>query len=100
VAGHSFFLSEVKMNSTIWKFPLKTTDEQTVEFPEGAEILSVQAQDNTPCVWALVNPKGKKMPKTFHIFGTGHNVPPAERKFIGTYQLHGGALVFHLFEAL
>ena len=88
------------MSKTIWKFPLKTTDEQVVEMPSGAEILSVQTQYGEPCVWAMVDPTHKRVAKVFHIFGTGHRIPEANRKFIGTYQLEGGALVFHLFEVL
>ncbi len=87
-------------NDTIWKFQLKTTDEQTVEMPANAEILSVQTQSGIPCIWAMVNPKNEKVSRVFHIFGTGHAIPKADRKFIGTYQPEGGVFVFHLFEVL
>ena len=88
------------MNHTIWKFSLETTDEQTVEMPAKAEILSVQTQSEIPCIWAMVNPENKKVKRVFHIFGTGHCVPNADRKFVGTYLLQGGVLVFHVFEVL
>lgn len=39
---------------TIWKFELKVGDKQTVEMPEGAEILTAQFQGDTLCLWALV----------------------------------------------
>jgi len=66
--------------------------------PEGAEILTIQTQYNLPCIWALVNPDAKKVPVQIEIFGTGHPIPEGNRKYIGTYQLHNGSLVFHAFQ--
>jgi hypothetical protein len=88
------------MNNTIWKIALENIDEQTIEMPANAEILSAQMQSETLCIWAMVNPRNEKVKRIFHIFGTGHSIPEAKRKFIGTYQLYEGALVFHLFEVL
>ena len=89
------------MNKTIWKFELKTTDTQKLEMPVGAEILTVQAQNERPCLWALVDPTEKKETRLFDIFGTGHPIHcdmSIGRRYIGTYQLNGGSLVFHVFE--
>jgi len=45
--------------------------------------------------------KSLSINRAFEIFGTGHNVPEnGNRKYIGTYQLMGGGLVFHCFELL
>jgi hypothetical protein len=85
----------------IWKFELETTDRQTVAMPENAEILTVQTQNETPCIWAIVEPENKKVRRVFEIFGTGNQVncnEDTERNYIGTYQLRQGSLVFHLFE--
>lgn len=88
------------MLKTIWKFELETTDVQRIEMPACSEILCIQTQNEKPCIWALVLPSNSeaKVKRTFEIFGTGHNVPRADRKYIGTYQLNGGSLVFHCFE--
>ena len=89
------------MNKTIWKFELETTDNQTLKMPVGAEILTVQTQSDKPCLWALVDPNAEKEGRFIEIFGTGHPVGydmGIDRKYIGTYQLHGGSLVFHVFE--
>lgn len=85
---------------TIWKFELETTDRQKVEMPIGAKILTVQTQNETPCLWALVNPERKeRKERYFEVFGTGHKIPlDLSREYIGTYQLKGGSLVFHVFE--
>lgn len=85
---------------TIHKFPLKVTDRQTLVLPLGARILTVQAQRETPCIWAEVD-AGKNVfteQRTFLTFGTGHDMPDLVAKYVGTYQLKGGELVFHVYE--
>lgn len=89
------------MNKSIWKFQLETTDYQTISMPKDAEILTVQTQGDTPCVWALVNPEAEKEDRNFEVFGTGHKVPVdmgVMREYVATYQLQGGSLIFHVFE--
>jgi hypothetical protein len=83
---------------TIWKFPLRTTDAQNVEMPAGSQVLSVQTQAGVPCLWALVDPAKEKTTRTFAIVGTGHPLPPQPGVYVGSYQLDGGALVFHVFD--
>lgn len=86
--------------SRIWKFPLALTDVQTLKMPQGARILAVQTQDNTPCMWAVVDPEEDTEPRTFLTYGTGNPMPNHELSDThrGTYQLNDGALVFHVFE--
>jgi len=87
------------MEKSIWKLQLLTTDFQTIEMPADAEILTVQAQNEEPCIWALVSPDAPKRKVSFEIFGTGHPVPEnGKRKYIGTYQIKRGLAVFHCFE--
>lgn len=89
------------MPKTIYKYTLEATDVQQIEIPQGAEILCIQTQNETPCIWALVDPNATVTKRVFEIFGTGHNVPEnGNRKYIGTFQLNQGALVFHCFELL
>ena len=90
------------MNKAIYKYPLRITDVQNISLPIGAEILTVQAQNDIPCLWALVNPneKGTEI-RTFEIFGTGHPVGydmGVSRNYISTFQINDGSLVFHIFE--
>lgn len=86
----------------IWKYPIKTTDSQYVFMPEGAEILTVQMQDEVPCIWAIVDPENEKIPRYLRIFGTGHNIKESIGKlsYVGTYQINEQNLVFHIFEKL
>ncbi len=89
------------MSKTIYKYPFEVVDEFTVDLPD-ADILCVQVQGDTPCMWALVNPEAKPRRRTFLLRGTGHDCADQRiRKatHVGTFQLHGGKLVFHLFEA-
>lgn len=83
---------------TIWKFPLKVIDVQAIEMPSGANMLAVQMQQGTPCVWAEVDPEAERVTRHIAIFGTGHPMPDRVMEYISTFQLHDGALVFHAFE--
>lgn len=83
---------------TIWKFELDTTDFQRIAMPKGATLLYVAVQRDTPCIWAEVDPEAKQFERSFAIYGTGHPMQAINRNYIGSYMLHGGALVFHVFE--
>ncbi len=86
------------MSLTVWKYQLQTTDIQDVLMPQGADILCVQTQGQEPCLWALVNPDAEKGMRRIYIVGTGHPTGYLTGlSYIGTYQLRGGALVFHVF---
>ena len=69
--------------------------------PKDAEILTVQTQNGKPCLWALVDPKAETEIRVIEIFGTGHPVLSdmgTSRKYISTFQMQEGRLVFHVFE--
>jgi len=84
---------------TIYKYPLAITDEQIITMPFEARILTVQVQDGVPCLWALVEPDWKPEPRRILTFGTGHPIPDGTAgRHVGTYQVQGGSLVFHVFE--
>lgn len=83
---------------TIWKFPLEIEDTQTLKMPIGSKILCVQVQKDTVCLWAVVNDSLPKEQRTICMCGTGNPIGETEN-YIGTFQLHEGNLVFHVFEA-
>ncbi len=86
----------------VWKFPLAVETHQSVRMPQGAELLSLQVQHEVPCIWALVDEDADLVVRDFLTFGTGHtNIHPRTpgSDFVGTYQISGGDLVFHVFEA-
>lgn len=82
---------------TIWKYELKHTDGQSVEMPEKAEILTVQMQMGILCLWAKVESDNAREKRNILIRGTGNHIGDVG-DYIGTYQLQGGELVFHVFE--
>jgi len=85
----------------IWKFGLDIIDVQTVSMPEGAKILSVQAQNGMPYLWAEVDVEATPKDRTIEIFGTGHPMRcdmGVSREYIETFQIRGGQLVFHVYE--
>jgi len=91
------------MKKQIWKFQMPNMDDNIIEMPIGAEILTNQMQGYVPCIWALVDVNAKKVFRHFKIFGTGNPIPEienAELKHIGTFQMAGGVLVFHTFEVI
>lgn len=85
------------MKSTIWKFPLRAVDEQTIGVPRGGQILSVAVQRGTIVVYALVDPKAPFENRVVRIHGTGHSCDLDGFRFVGTALLVDGDLVFHVF---
>jgi hypothetical protein len=88
-------------NSTIWKYGFDIVDKFLLDLPIGARVLTAQIQNDVPCLWVLVNPNTAKEPRTFYVIGTGHELPvDIALTYISTFQQYGGALVWHLFEAI
>ena len=85
---------------TIYKYGFDIEDSFTIALPRGAEILCVQTQNGGPQLWALVDPAELKESRCFELYGTGHPYREGEQKYIGTFQLLHGDLVFHLFERI
>ena len=87
------------MIKRIYKYKIPVQDEFTMELPQGAYILTVQSQREVPCIWAVVDPDAPLEPICFRVAGTGHDIEwDTVKRYIGTFQLCGGDLVFHLFE--
>ena len=86
---------------SIYKYELEITDNQNILLPIGAQILTVQNQNGKACLWALVDPNKETEARHIEIFGMGQPVLSdmgTSREYISTFQMHGGQLVFHVFE--
>lgn len=84
---------------TIFKYPIKAEDFQTISMPDGAEVLAVQVQKETPCIWAMVDIKAPYRDRVFRVIGTGQPCDDFNNgKYMGTFQMINGSLVFHLFD--
>ncbi len=88
------------MANQIWKFPIIDPSLIVFNMPEGSKILTIQMQNDKPCIWALVNPENKLEKRGFKLFGTGQSIDDdmTKMRYINTIQMHNGNLVFHLFE--
>lgn len=82
---------------TIWKYQIPLVDEFTLRMPKGACILTVQAQNNHGCLWAMLNPEAEPEERRFCVVGTGDPMPPGVQ-YVGTYQQEEGMFVWHVFE--
>lgn len=80
---------------TIWKFPISIIDEQTVDMPIGAKILSVKMRDGTICIWAIVDTNAKNEQRKIGIVGTGNLFWCFNCDFLGT--VIDGPFVWHVF---
>ncbi len=88
------------MSLSIWKFQLNVRVNQKIFLPKDAKILSVQNQNEFPCIWAIVDVNNEKEEREFEIIDTGKQEIPFGKNliFIGTFQLNYGTYVGHLFE--
>jgi len=86
---------------TVYKYPVEINEMFTIELPEDAEILDVQLQGNYPTLWALLDTESPTVKRVFRLAGTGHPIPSIEiLEHIGTFQMAGGTLVWHVFELM
>lgn len=81
----------------IYKYKIEVIDEQDIQIPNGAEILSVTEQYGDIVLYANVDSEADLIPYHISIRGTGHNAVGLKHKFLGTVKLVDGALMFHVF---
>lgn len=86
------------ISTAVWKYPIPLEDWPELPMPLGADVLCVQMQGDMPCLWARVDPDAAKTIRQFRWAGTGHQLTPDVGRYVGSVQMMGGALVFHLFE--
>lgn len=87
------------MTKAVFKYELPLHDEFTLRLIKGAEPISVMVQHNKVQMWALVDPDELRYEsKYFRLAGTGHNITQTIKCHVGSFQLEGGSLVFHVFE--
>jgi hypothetical protein len=75
--------------TAIWKFPLKLSTVQCVDMPQGvspADVLDVQVQNGTICLWAMCDPDATLEQRDVYIHGTGHPFNPDGMEHVGTVQ--------------
>jgi hypothetical protein len=85
---------------TVFKYPIPSDDYFQIDLPVGAKVLTIQTQHGNPQMWVLLDPSEPYITHYFRIAGTGHPIeePQEDLRYIGTCQVLGGDLIFHLFE--
>jgi len=83
----------------VFKYQVPLQDKFTIDLPKGSQVLSVGVQSKTAFIWTLIDDEEPIIEsRKFRLSGTGHPITDKCFIFIGTFQLDGGALIFHLFE--
>lgn len=87
---------------TIYKYPIPIEDNFTISLDRNAKVLCVQTQNDKPFIWVMLDDKEPiKVEKEFWLRGTGHDCeevqPYTGVKYVGTFQMRNGTIVFHLF---
>lgn len=88
------------MAKKIYKYNVAIKDTQIIEMPEDSRILCVQNQNDKVIIWAIVDENKKNVKRKFVLYGTGHEMKDSYgcHQYVGTFQIHGGSFVGHLFE--
>ena len=81
----------------IWKFELPLEGDIKIKMPIDTEMLCVQLQRGTPCLWVECDSESPRVHWNFAWVGTGHETPEIGI-YVGTVQLTGGDLVLHLYD--
>jgi hypothetical protein len=83
----------------ILKYPFEVEDEFELNLPVAARFLTVQVQDNIPCMWFQVTHETAYLEmRKFYVVGTGHPFNPSDSVYLGTFQMLEGMFVGHLYE--
>jgi len=85
------------MKRTIWKYDLEGKEEQTIQIPKGASVLTVDTQDGLPKLWLAVCPEEKKQLVRVAIIGTGKPLWCDGWIYAGSFKMRQDILVFHVF---
>lgn len=83
----------------IYKYPLEIVDEQIVNVPAGAILLTVQVVNNEICLYAIVDESQPLKQRLINIYGTGQPIDDEiylKSRYIDTV-IHG-QYVWHIFE--
>jgi hypothetical protein len=84
----------------IFKYELHSTGLVRIQMHEGANVLSVQNQNGTLVLWAVVDITAPKVEYEFYVAMTGALLPNEKLLYHGTAQSQHGSFVLHVFEIL
>jgi hypothetical protein len=83
---------------TIYKYPIKIEDEQTIIMPYGAELMHAGLDPSgVPCLWARVDTTNPLHPITILIRGTGHEIAEKDKYASHFASFNQGPFMWHVF---
>lgn len=88
------------MSKKVYKYEIPAEDTFTMGLPAGSQVLTIQMQHGKPYIWVLLNDQDEWEERRFRLAGTGHIIDEENLDYVGTFQMHGGNLGFHLFEII
>lgn len=80
----------------IYKYQLKTDEENKIELPVGSQVIHVNQQNDIPCIWVLLADNTEKEVRNFFCIVTGMEF--TAQKYWGTCHINSGKFVLHVFE--
>jgi len=85
---------------TILKYEIEPKEIQTISLPRQAKILTVGCVKDSLYLWALIDlDNNTNEDRIIRVLGTGWTLGVEEdRTYIGTAQMNGGKLIWHVFE--
>lgn len=86
------------MSKSVWKYEIIPSDVIRIEMPVDAKVLFVAVQYDRPCLWAEVDVDAPIETREFRVYGTGHRLPDDPGRYLGTFIMNQGTLVFHVYE--
>jgi len=83
----------------IHKYDIPIQDDFTIKMPYVGKFLDVQVQYGAPRLWVLTSSESPEIEYKFKIIATGQEFDYENTclYYIGTFQMVGGDLVYHLF---
>lgn len=81
---------------TIYRYPLRVTDVQTITGPGLGRVVAVDNRRGELEVWAEVDTHDVEMTRSVIIVGTGNPIPPGAGRHVGHYI--DGPFVWHIYE--
>lgn len=83
----------------VWKYPIAANSGNLkIEMPKGAVIIHVAAFGERANFWVEVDPTAEYEIRVFRVFATGELFDSSVYRYIGTFTMYDGALVWHLYE--
>lgn len=85
--------------TVIYKYQLRNKSEQEITIPKGAQVIHVGVQDETICLWAIIDTDAPDATMHISIYGTGTEIADiGKQSYLGT--VHARPYIFHIFRRL